>query len=120
VPASGDSEDDCGDADGMYNGMRNRSSRRKPISTAYSDSYTDLRPLQNYVSPLSCLNYEAAAGKFEHLRGQRAQTEWAHIRYIAAITNFVNLEGSELCECLYNKGPNLTLIKLNSVRVLHQ
>jgi hypothetical protein len=32
VPASGDSEDDCGEADGMYIGRRNRSSRRKPSS----------------------------------------------------------------------------------------
>jgi hypothetical protein len=30
VPASGDSEDDCGEADGMLIGRRNRSSRRKP------------------------------------------------------------------------------------------
>jgi hypothetical protein len=30
VPASGDSEDDCGEADGMYIGRGNRSSRRKP------------------------------------------------------------------------------------------
>jgi hypothetical protein len=31
VPASGDSEDDCGEADGMYIGRGNRSSRRKPV-----------------------------------------------------------------------------------------
>jgi hypothetical protein len=30
VPASGDSEDDCGEADGMQTGKGNRSSRRKP------------------------------------------------------------------------------------------
>jgi hypothetical protein len=30
VPASGDSEDDCGEADGMQIGKGNRSSRRKP------------------------------------------------------------------------------------------
>jgi hypothetical protein len=30
VPASGDSEDDCGEADGMEIGRGNRSSRRKP------------------------------------------------------------------------------------------
>jgi hypothetical protein len=30
VPASGDSEDDCGEADGMYIGRGNRSYRRKP------------------------------------------------------------------------------------------
>jgi hypothetical protein len=30
VPASGDSEDDCGEADGMYNGRGNQSSRRIP------------------------------------------------------------------------------------------
>jgi hypothetical protein len=30
VPASGHSEDDCGEADGMYIGRGNRSSRRKP------------------------------------------------------------------------------------------
>jgi hypothetical protein len=29
VPALGDSEDDCGEADGMYIGRGNRSSRRK-------------------------------------------------------------------------------------------
>jgi hypothetical protein len=32
VPASGDSEDDCGEADGMYIGRGNRSSRRKPAT----------------------------------------------------------------------------------------
>jgi hypothetical protein len=30
MPASGDSEDDCGDADGMHIGGGNGSSRRKP------------------------------------------------------------------------------------------
>jgi hypothetical protein len=30
VPASGDSEDDCGEADGMQIGRGNRSARRKP------------------------------------------------------------------------------------------
>jgi hypothetical protein len=35
VPASGDSEDNCGEADGMYIGRGNRSSRRKPASAPF-------------------------------------------------------------------------------------
>jgi hypothetical protein len=37
VPASGDTEDDCGEADGMQIGRSNRSSRRKPaLAPLYS------------------------------------------------------------------------------------
>jgi hypothetical protein len=44
VPASGDSEDDCGEADGMYIGRGNRSSRRKPAPAPLLSITNPTRP----------------------------------------------------------------------------
>jgi hypothetical protein len=61
VPASGDSEDDCGEADGMLIGRGNRSSRRKPAPVPLCPPQTPYLPGRGWEPATNRLSYGTAS-----------------------------------------------------------